>query len=65
MVTPLNADESLDEPALRRVVNYLIESGVHGLFPAGSRRESSHRLSHGNWWVLRLIPDKKPRGTPI
>jgi len=39
MVTPFNADESLDEPALRRVVNYLIESGVHGLFPAGSQGE--------------------------
>ena len=39
MVTAFNADESLDETALRRIANYLIESGVHGLFPAGSQGE--------------------------
>ena len=50
MVTPFNADESLDETALRRIVNYLIESGVHGLFPAGSQSE-----------FYALNPDEKKR----
>jgi len=50
MVTPFKADESLDEAGLRRIVNYLIESGVHGLFPAGSQGE-----------FYALTPDERKR----
>ena len=39
MVTPLHQDETLNENALRRLVNYLIEAGVHGLFALGSQGE--------------------------
>jgi 4-hydroxy-tetrahydrodipicolinate synthase len=39
MVTPLDDNEEVDEIGLRRLVNYLIESGVHGLFPMGSQGE--------------------------
>jgi len=39
MVTPLNADESLDESTLRAHVGRLIEAGVHGLFLTGSQGE--------------------------
>jgi 4-hydroxy-tetrahydrodipicolinate synthase len=39
VVTPFNKDESLNESALRRIVNYLIENGIHGLFPSGSQGE--------------------------
>ena len=39
LVTPFNADESVDEGALRTIVDYLIEAGVHGLFPSGSQGE--------------------------
>ncbi len=39
MVTPFNADETLDEKGLRTVVRFLVERGVHGLFPAGSQGE--------------------------
>lgn len=39
VVTPFNKDESLNEGGLRRIVNYLIDSGVHGLFPGGSQGE--------------------------
>ena len=39
MVTPFNDDESLDEGRLYAVVRFLIERGVHGLFPAGSQGE--------------------------
>ena len=38
MVTPLK-DDRINEPALRRLVEYLIEGGVHGLFPTGSQGE--------------------------
>jgi 4-hydroxy-tetrahydrodipicolinate synthase len=39
MVTPFNDDESLDEEGLCAVVRFLVERGVHGLFPAGSQGE--------------------------
>ena len=39
VVTPFNEDESLNESALRRIVDYLVDSGVHGLFPCGSQGE--------------------------
>jgi 4-hydroxy-tetrahydrodipicolinate synthase len=39
MVTPLNDQEELDKAGLRNLANYLIERGVHGLFPVGSQGE--------------------------
>lgn len=39
VVTPFQADESLNERGLRRMVRYLLERGVHGLFPCGSQGE--------------------------
>ncbi|MCW4026505.1 MAG: dihydrodipicolinate synthase family protein, partial [Candidatus Bathyarchaeota archaeon] len=39
MVTPLDKDEELDEDGLRQLVNYLIDSGVHGVFVCGSQGE--------------------------
>jgi 4-hydroxy-tetrahydrodipicolinate synthase len=39
MITPFNADESLDEQGLRTVTRFLIQRGAHGLFPGGSQGE--------------------------
>ena len=39
MVTPLNPDETVDVGSLRRLVNYLIDSGVHGLWASGTTGE--------------------------
>jgi 4-hydroxy-tetrahydrodipicolinate synthase len=50
MVTPLDEKEELNEAALRRLVNHLIEGGVHGLFPVGSQGE-----------FYALTPDEKRR----
>jgi 4-hydroxy-tetrahydrodipicolinate synthase len=41
VITPFTPDERVDEPAFRNVVNFLIEQGVHGLFPAGTGGEFS------------------------
>ncbi|MGQ9636255.1 MAG: 4-hydroxy-tetrahydrodipicolinate synthase [Thermodesulfobacteriota bacterium] len=39
MVTPITKEGKLNESALRGLTNYLIEGGVHGLFPIGSQGE--------------------------
>jgi len=40
IITPFDKDEKLDIPSLERMVNYLIEAGVHGLFSLGSTGEN-------------------------
>ena len=39
LVTPFNRDETVNEAALRQIVDYLVAAGVHGLFPSGSQGE--------------------------
>ena len=43
MVTPFKNDEELNEPALRKLTNYLVAGGVHGVFAVGSQ---------GEFWAL-------------
>jgi 4-hydroxy-tetrahydrodipicolinate synthase len=46
----MTAEEAINERSLRRLTNFLIDGGVHGLFVAGSHAES---------WAL--TPDGKHR----
>jgi 4-hydroxy-tetrahydrodipicolinate synthase len=39
MLTPLHADESVDEASLRRLVDFLVGAGVHGLWAMGTTGE--------------------------
>src|SRR5438045_9756238 len=39
MLTPLNVDESLDEASLRRLVDFLVGAGVHGIWSMGTTGE--------------------------
>ena len=39
IVTPVDADENVDESGLKRVINYVLEGGVHGIFVLGSNGE--------------------------
>ena len=39
MVTPLTPDGKINVEALRKLTRYLIDGGVHGLFPVGSQGE--------------------------
>jgi 4-hydroxy-tetrahydrodipicolinate synthase len=41
LITPFTADERVDETAFRKVVNAMIDHGVHGLFPVGTGGEFS------------------------
>jgi len=41
LITPFTADERVDETAFRKVVNAMIDQGVHGLFPVGTGGEFS------------------------
>ena len=39
MLTPLHADETVDEASLRRLVDFLVGAGVHGLWAMGTTGE--------------------------
>ena len=39
ILTPLTEDEIVDEASLRRLVDYLIDGGVHGIWAAGTTGE--------------------------
>src|SRR5918911_3344065 len=39
MLTPLDADERVDESSLRRLVDFLIDAGVHGIWSMGTTGE--------------------------
>ena len=48
LVTPFQADGSLDEPALRRFVEWQIDNGIDFLVPCGTTGETP-TLSHDEW----------------
>ncbi len=52
LVTPFQQDGSIDEPALRNLVAWQIESGIDFLIPCGTTGETP-TLSHDEW--LRVI----------
>src|SRR6185437_3577864 len=52
LVTPFLQDGSLDEPALRNLVAWQIDSGIDFLVPCGTTGETP-TLSHEEW--LRVI----------
>ncbi|MFY7878185.1 MAG: dihydrodipicolinate synthase family protein, partial [Pirellula sp.] len=49
-ITPINSRGQLDEDTLRAYIDWLIEHGVHGLYPNGSTGE-----------FVRFTPDERKR----
>jgi len=39
MITPFDEEEKVDSKTLKKMTNYLIDAGVHGVFPLGSTGE--------------------------
>ena len=39
LLTPLTADDEIDIPALRRLLDYVLGAGVHGIYVCGSTGE--------------------------
>ena len=39
IITPVDANENVDEAALKRVIDHVIDGGVHGIFVLGSNGE--------------------------
>lgn len=65
MVTPFDQVEALNEEALRQLVNYLIEGGVHGLFPIGSQGEFYALTAEEKGRVWEIVVEEAAGRAPV
>lgn len=65
MVTPFNEKEEIDEAALRRLVNYFIGNGVHGLVPTGSQGEFFALTNEERRRVWEVVVDEAAGRVPV
>ena len=65
MLTPLNPDESIDIPSLRRLVNHLIDSGVHGIWASGTTGEFANLPDDERVRGMEAVVDEVSGRVPV
>lgn len=65
MITPFNEDEQVDCQALKRMTNYLIDAGVHGVFPLGSTGEGYGIDFNQKRKVIETVFEATNRRVPV
>lgn len=65
MVTPLTTDDEINEPALRKLTNHLIEGGSHGVFAVGSQGEFWALSADEKRRVWEIIVDETNGRVPV
>ncbi len=63
--TPFTPDYKVDEKSLRRLVNHLIDGGVHGLFVLGSTSEVAYLTDKNRAEVIRIAIDETAGRVPV
>jgi len=63
--TPFTAGYKVDEKSLRRLVNHLIDGGVHGLFVLGSTSEVAYLTDANRADVIRITMDETAGRVPV
>ena len=64
-ITPLDVHGNLDEDKLRRYVDWLIDRGVHGLYPNGSTGEFVRFTPAERKRVIQVVADQTAGRVPI
>jgi len=65
VVTPLDENERVDEGAMRAVVRYLIQSGVHGIFVLGSTGEFAHLTDDEKRRAIEVVVSEVNGKVPV
>lgn len=65
MVTPLNDREEVNEKALRSLVDFLIDSGVHGIFVVGSQGEAYALSQDEKKKVMETAVEQTAKRVPV
>ena len=64
-IVPLDSQGNIDEPELRRYVDWLIDRGVHGLYPNGSTGEFTRFTPEERRRVIEIVADQVAGRVPI
>jgi len=64
-VVPLDADREIDEAELRRYVDWLIERGVHGLYPNGSTGEFTRFTAEERRRIIEIVVGQAAGRVPV
>ena len=64
-IVPLEADGDINEPELRRYVDWLIDRGVHGLYPNGSTGEFTRFTPEERRRIIAIVADQTRGRVPI
>ena len=65
ILTPLNDDETVDVPSLRRLVNYLLDNGVHGIWVSGTTGEFGNLTDKQRLVSIEAVVDEVAGRVPI
>ena len=65
ILTPLNSDETVDTESLRRLVNYLIDNGVHGIWTSGTTGEFASLSNQQRLISMETVVDEVAGRVPI
>lgn len=57
MITPFTADEEVDERSTRKMIDHLIDAGVHGIMCCGSTGEGGALSREEHKRVVELTVD--------
>ncbi len=64
-IVPLDARGEINEPELRRYTDWLIERGVHGLYPNGSTGEFTRFTVEERRRIIAIMADQTRGRVPI
>lgn len=64
-MVPLDARGEIDEPELRRYVDWLIAGGVHGLYPNGSTGEFTRFTPDERRRITRIVVEQAAGRVPV
>ena len=65
IMTPFNKDESINEDSLRKLVNFLIKNGVHGLMPTAATGEFPNLSIDERKKVWEIVFDEVDNKLPV
>lgn len=65
IVTPFTEDDKLDEESLKRITNYLLGRGVHGIMTTGGTGEGPHLLREERKAVTQIVVETVKGQIPV
>src|SRR6266542_6015264 len=65
MITPFDGNEDIDEPALKRYVDWLIQEGVHGLYPCSGCGEVWKLTTEEKKRVIEVVVEVADGRVPV